>query len=230
MAKIEFNLSGKPRYIDKSAYVRVLGITPLGKLISQCHGAMISAGTELEKLIYERCNKINDLTQFIDEGLSRIHPHKVFVASKSQVKKCKLFDSKLEPDFVIFKNDNCFIVEVKDGEAFDTEKSPAIHDNLTIFMHDVSTASAFKFCIRFCSWNAETREQIHIGTKGIFPLDQIWTGREFCEFLNIDYKEICRIRTNDQQANLEYFVDSLLDIPNTRNMIIKRLKNRGYKF
>ena len=221
MARIEDRQAGNP----KGGYTRLLGVTDLGALISQVHATSISSGTELEKLIYERCQQIDDLTQFINQDLSRKSPHQVFVASKAQVKACPLFSTQLEPDFVAFQYDTCYVIEVKDGDTFDTEKSAAIRDNLTKFTTEVAQASAFKFGFYLCGFNAETKEQIHHGTKRIFPLNQILTGRELCTLLNIDFEEIRMLRTKDQQPNLEYFINKLLEIPVIRNMIIEKLKN-----
>ena len=223
MAKIEDRQAGNP----KGAYARVLGVADLGALISQVHATSISDGTELERLIYERCQKIDDLTQFINQELSRQHPDRLFVANKAQVKACPMFATQLEPDFVAFKYDTCYVIEVKDGDTFDTEKSPAIHDNLTKFMTEVSKASAFRFEFYLCGFNAETKEQIHHGTKRVFPLHQILTGRELCELFNIDFEEIRLVRTQDQLPNLEYFINRLLAIPAVRHMIIEKLKKLG---
>lgn len=48
-----------------SGYVRVFGIPELGNLMSKVQGTVISAGTELEKLIMARCKGIPDFDPFV---------------------------------------------------------------------------------------------------------------------------------------------------------------------
>ncbi len=50
-------------------------------------------------------------------------------------------------------------------------------------------------------------------------MDQCITGRQLCGLLKINYDEIIRIRTNDRQDNLAYFIESLPSIPNIYHMI-----------
>ena len=51
------------------------------------------------------------------------------------------------------------------------------------------------------------------------------TGKDLCLLLGIDYDEIVKIRTSDQQKNLVYFISSLLNIDTIKHMITKRLRN-----
>ena len=53
MARIE-NAKGRRENQAPSGYTRLFGIKELGQLMSRIQGTVISSGTELEKLIYER--------------------------------------------------------------------------------------------------------------------------------------------------------------------------------
>lgn len=227
MALIE-NAKGRRENQAPSGYIRLFGIKDLGNLMSRVQGAVISSGTELEKLIYERATKIEDLDEFITKTL---HQKKagIWVASKKQIKDSKIINSKYEPDFVAFDliARKCYVIEVKDGDSFDTKKSASEHTTLHNFTNDISQALAFSFQIYICSFNANTRQEVYDGLKHKFSMDEVLTGKELCILFKIDYNEIVKIRTNDQQGNLTYFVKQLLAIPSVKTMISKRIS--GFK-
>jgi len=68
-----------------------------------------------------------------------------------------------------------------------------------------------------CSFNAPSKEAIYHGLKHKFPLDELMTGKELCDLLGIDYDEILDIRKQDQEDNIDYFVESLKNIPEILN-------------
>lgn len=221
------NAKGRRINQSPSGYTRIFGIEQLGNLMSKVQGTVISAGTELEKLIMERCKGIPDLDAFVaDLNLKEVG---VFVATKAQIKKSKSINSKYEPDFLAFDfvKRKCYVIEVKDGDQFDTKKAAAERNALHNFTNDVSPSIPFSFEIYICSFNAKTKDEIFHGLKGKFSRDEILTGQELCTLFGIDYDEIVKTRTNDQQSNLEYFINQLLDIPETKTMISKRLS--GFK-
>lgn len=76
-------------------------------------------------------------------------------------------------------------------------------------------------------YNALTKEEIYNGLKKKFSMDEIMTGQELCLLFGIDYSEIIKIRTSDQQSNLEYFINQVLGIEAIKAMISKRLS--GFK-
>ena len=219
------NAKGRREGQSPSGYTRVFGIVELGNLMSRVQGTVISAGNELETLIWERCTQIKDLDEFI---VKTLHEEKegIWVASKAQVKKSKIINSKYEPDFLAFDliKRVCYVIEVKDGDQLDTKKSAGEHVTLKNFTNDVSQALSFSFRIYICSFNANTKDEIFHGLKKKFSLDEILTGKELCVLFKIDYNEIVTIRTGDQTNNLEYFVTELLRIPDVKNIIDTKLK------
>ncbi len=225
MALIE-KAKGRRANQSPSGYTRIFGIQELGQLMSRVQGAVISAGTELEKLILERVNKIEDLDLFLAKTLQEPGEDKIWVASKKQVKKSKSINSQYEPDFLAFNTlkRECYIIEVKDGDTFDTKKSSGEHTTLKNFTNDIAEHLAFSTRIYLCSFNTKTKNEIFFGLKQKFSRDELLTGRELCDLLGIDYDEIVKIRTSDQQSNLDYFIRELLKIGNIKNMIVKRLK------
>jgi len=220
------NAKGRRENQSPSGYNRLFGIPELGQLMSRIQGTVISSGTELEKMIYERATKIDDFDQFVVSGLNTPKAG-IWVASKQQVKKSKVIHSVYEPDFLAFDliKKECYVIEVKDGDTFDTKKSNSEYVTLHNFTNDISKALAFSFQIFICCFNAKTKEEIHTGLKGKFSLKEILTGQELCVLFKIDHTEIVQVRRNDQPANLDYFINELLKIPNIRNMVVKRLKS-----
>lgn len=224
MALIQ-NAKGRRTGQTPSGYTRVFGIEDLGNLMSKVQGTTISAGTELEKLIYARCKKIPDLDIFVANLSAKTEG--IFVATKVQVKKSKSINSTYEPDFLAFDliKRKCYVIEVKDGEQFDTKKSAGEHTTLKNFMNDVSQALSFSFEMYICGFNANTKKEIYDGLKHKFAMTEILTGRELCVLFQIDYNEIVKIRTADQQSNLDYFIEEMLKIQDIRIIIKKRLEN-----
>src|SRR3989344_5515061 len=178
MARIE-NAKGRRENQTPSGYIRVFGIKELGNLMSRVQGAVISAGTELEKLILERATQIENLDEFLTKTL---HQKKagIWVASKKQVKESKVINSSYEPDFLAFDliARKCYVIEVKDGDQFDTKKSASEHKTLHDFTNQVSWALSFSFQIYICSFNANTREEVYNGLKRKFSMDEVLTGKE----------------------------------------------------
>ncbi len=207
-----------------SGYTRLFGISELGNLLSKTHGAGISAGTELETLIWERCNQIKNLDKFLAKTLHQKRKG-IWIAHKKQVKESKIINSQYEPDFLAFDliNKICYVIEVKDGDQFDTKKAAGEHITLKNFTNDVSQALAFSFRIYICSFNAKTKKEIYNGLKRKFSMDEVLTGQELCALFQVNYNEILKVRTNDQQNNLAYFINEILKIPLIQKMIKKRL-------
>ena len=73
----------KPGRTD-GGYTRLFGDAQLGSLISRVHGALISAGTELEKLVIKRANIIENVDEFLQQD---IYPEGAFVGTKARIKR-----------------------------------------------------------------------------------------------------------------------------------------------
>lgn len=225
MALIE-KAKGRREEQSPSGYTRLFGIPALGQLMSRIQGAVISSGNELEKLIWERVNQIDDLDNFLETTLQD-GENKIFVATKNQIKKSQKINSQYEPDFLGFNphQRKLYIIEVKDGDQFDTKKSAGEHSTLHNFRNDISSELPYSTEIYMCCFNARTKDEIYLGLKGKFSKEELLTGIELCFLFGIDYDEIVKIRTADQQANLEYFLTEILKIPTIKNMIVGFLKN-----
>lgn len=216
MAKIR-DAKGRRENQSPSGYSRLFGNIALGNLLSKVQAAVISSGNELERLILERCQKISDFDNFVTD-LDNRSPG-IFVATKKQIKKSKKVETRFEPDLLAFDlvHRICYVIEVKDGDQFDTKKSEGERNTLHSFRSDVASVLPFSFKIYMCSFNAPSKEAIYHGLKHKFPLDELMTGKELCDLLGIDYDEILDIRKQDQEDNIDYFVESLKNIPEILN-------------
>jgi hypothetical protein len=211
-------------------YTRLFGDSQLGGLISRVQSAVISSGNELEKLIIERAPVIGEVDRFLQQD---IYPEGVFVATKGAIKKCKTVDTvSAEPDFVVFERragrQHCYVIELKDGDVFDTKKAAGERESLHRFVNVIAPMVRFTITVHFCSFNQDDRQAIVDGFKRKITLREAMTGREFCNLLGIDYNEIVRLRQENQSVNFRDFIGSLLAIKSTREEIERQLADESY--
>ena len=221
MARLENSLGRKG-----GGYERLFGNEELGHLISRVQGAVISSGTELERIIIREVNPIENLDAFLEQ---EIMPEGVFLAVKQQLKKSRTFDfSGSEPDFVVFRRrDNkqmCHIVELKDGDNFDTKKATAEHRSVHEFISQNAQHINYRMAAHICCFNQLCKEEIVQGFKNRISIDEALTGPEFCELLEINYKKIVEERKADQQPNIEFFVRELSTIESVRDLFLQYLE------
>ncbi|MDR0984216.1 MAG: hypothetical protein LBL93_04310 [Ruminococcus sp.] len=218
MSKIK---NAKPKS-NSGGYERVFGNKELGSLITKVQSTVISNGTELERIIQNQAkNVINNIDDLIEMDFKEDN---VYLISKKSIKKSKNFKSiTQEPDFLILlikgRKHHCHIIELKDGDMFDTKKSKAERDNLVTFKNLISSKLPFTTSIHICCFNQTDKETIAVGFKNVFSYEEILTGKEFCDLLEIDYEEIIKMRKQDEKENLEYFVEELLKIPEVEKLI-----------
>ena len=223
MARVQ---GAKGRSDGNSGYVRLLGDAQLGQLISRLHATVITAGRELEKIIQSSVTRIDDLDQFLE---AEIMPDGVFLAHKSDLKRSQVLQfARAEPDFVIFKRRNneqrCHVIELKDGDAFDTKKSAGERDSMHSFVEKNAQHIQFRVSVHVVAFNQDSRQVIYDGFKRMIPPSECMTGREFCGLLEIDYDEIVERRQQDADENFEYFMTELLSIERVREDIRRRLR------
>lgn len=225
----------KGRTDQKSGYGRVFNDNKLGALISRVQATVISNGTELERMLLARCNTIADLDQFLQKCENGTQPGGVYVCPKKALKKSTIIqnlkadnEKVIEPDLLIFevspKQMLCNVVELKDGDTFDTKKVIGEKEHLEHFSKDFGSQISFKTQYFMCGFNQDDKEELNIGLKGAFKLKELLTGRELCSMLKINYDEIVNLRKADGEDNLYHFVSELLDIPKVRAEIEKQLK------
>ena len=225
MALIE-NAKGR----GDGGYTRLFGNDKLGLLLSKAQATVISSGTELEKEIIARSRQIGDVDGFLTSCSER--EDGVYLASKKAVKHSSIATDQ-EPDLLIFKIGNkkrhCYIIELKDGDAFDTKKSQGEKNSLIAFQNHISRKLPFTTSIHICCFNSTSRQDVVKGFKHKITEEEAMIGSELCELLEISYQDILHKRQIDQQTNRKYFLREMLAIPEVSEMVEKSaLKTVGH--
>lgn len=224
MSKI---INAKWRRDDNSGYVRVIWSQKLWKLISRVQSTVISNGTELERMICERSNLIENIDVFIKNATIWNVKNWVFLCLKKIFKKSEKyahFVKWIEPDIIIFivEDDRiCKIIELKEGDNFDTKKAQKEKESLEKFATIFGSKIPFATEYYICSFNQEDKDLIYKWFKEKFSYEHILTWRELCEILKIDYDEIIYLRQIDRKENFEYFISELVNIPEVKMEIWK---------
>jgi hypothetical protein len=224
MALIE-NSKGRK---EGGGYERLFGNNAIGHLLSRVQATVISSGTELEKLVTDLSEQILDVDSFLS---SQQLPAGTYLISKRAIKGSSLKTDK-EPDIIVFKIDNqrqhCYIIELKDGDTFDTKKAAGERQLLEMFENHLSKRIRFTTSIHICSFNQLDKEKIVSGFKRKITKEMAMTGKELCELLGLDYQAIIDSRVHQQIRNLDYFIDGLLKIDVVRETIIQKLRNPSF--
>lgn len=211
-----------------SGYTRVLGNEELGKLISKVQSTVISNGTELERIIVSKSKEIKNLEEFIDNVTYENQEDGVYLCQKKILKKSTKYNiAGIEPDLLIFIVERCRIckvIELKDGDNFDTKKSQGEKEHLEQFATTFGAKIPFVTQYYICSFNQLDKKHIKEGFKNKFELEHIMTGKELCDLLNINYNDIIEKRKIDMEDNINYFIDELIKITEVKDMIVKKLK------
>lgn len=218
-------------------YKRLFNNDKLGTLFSKCHSACITNGNQLEKLIFkDNIESFGGLDKFIEEINN--NPNKfsnnVFVATKKSIKKSQYKITYLDstgrrredqPDGLIFviANKTCSIIELKDGDNFDTKKSAGEFLMLQTAKNILGPKIPFKTEFYICSFNNNDKNSIKKGFKNQFDISNIMTGKELCQILNLNYEDIINQRNNDADDNIDYFIDELLKIDEIKSKIISKI-------
>lgn len=219
----------KGRKDGNSGYIRTLGNIRLGELISKIQATVISNGTELERLIVSKSICIKNIDTFIEEATQGLVDNGVYLCTKKIFKKSEKYANALkgiEPDLLLFIVEYrriCKVIELKDGDSFDTKKSLGEKEHLEEFSIKFGAKIPFVTEYYICSFNQTDKEQIKTGFKNVFNIDNIMTGKELCELLKIDYNSIVDYRKKDVEENFEYFLDELVKIPEILEGIKKRI-------
>ena len=119
------------------------------------------------------------------------------------------------------------IIELKEGDTFDTKKSSGELASMTKFADWISQQTGYKAVYYFCSFNQDDKEAIVRGAKGRFDIEHAMTGRELCAILGINYDALREKRQSEQSVNLTYFVTELLKISEIRHMVQELLTKAG---
>lgn len=216
--------NAKPKS-SSGSYERLFDNTTLSALAGKIQSAVISSGSELEARIAASVQNILDLDAFLEQ---EIMPEGVLLARKRQIKRSETLDfSGSEPDFMVFKRrggvQTCHIVELKDGHVFDTKKASAERQAMHELIERNAQHIPYRFLAHFCAFNQDDRQAIWDGFKRRIALEEVMTGREFCDLLEIDYDSIVEERRADGSDNVEFFLSELVKIESIRQRLQRLL-------
>ena len=222
MAKIR---NSKPKQ-SGGGYERLVGDKDMASIFTKAQSTVITNGTELEKIISERSNTITDLDAFIDKCDDGTITDGAYLCTKKIVKASSYKLAGHEPDFLAFtinKAKNlCYVVELKDGDSFDTKKSQAEKEMLEIFVNHLAPKIPFRTKSYICCFNQSDKDKIVAGFKNVFTKNEVMTGKEFCDILGIDYDAIVKTRRDDTTDNFRYVVEKMFEIKKVRSQFSQK--------
>lgn len=221
MAKIR---NSNPKQ-QSGGYERLVGDKDMAAIFTKAHSTVISNGTELEKIIRTKSNVICNLDAFINECDAGTIINGSYLCTKKIIKKSSYWLAKHEPDFIVFTvnsaNNLCYVVELKDGDAFDTKKSVAEKEMLRLFVNHLAPKIPFRTKFYICCFNQLDKEKIVTGFKNVFMMNEVMTGKEFCDILGIDYGAIVKMRRDDAVDNFKYVVEKMFEIKKVRSQFVE---------
>lgn len=214
---------------SSGGYNRVFDNSEIGRLMAKVQSTVISNGNELEKIILSKTQNVTNLDTYIDNYNNGGIGNGVYVCTKRILKKSSYKLDGNEPDFLIFvikdHERQCKIVELKDGDAFDTKKALGEQEHLETFNQHIGSRIPFVSDYYICSFNQTSKDEIVRGFKNAFEISHVMTGEELCNILNISYNEIIEERKNDAQANIEYFYNQFMSIPAIKELFEEENNN-----
>ena len=216
---------------SSGGYERLVGDDKMAAIFMKAQSTVISNGTELENIITKMAHVIVDLDDYMDSCDRNDVNAGVYLCTKKVLKKSKKYNlPHHEPDFLIFTvgeyKKQCYVVELKDGDSFDTKKSSSEKEMLQMFTNHLAPKIPFRMSYYICSFNQNDKEKIVIGFKSIFNLNEVMTGREFCQILNIDYDEIVRMRRCDTEDNFKYVIEQMAEIKDMMDYFKSLIRQR----
>ena len=212
-------------------YDKVISNKELANLVTRVQSTTISLGTDLEKKVVEASNRTgSDMNSFVDAFMEgNIVPGK-YLFTKTEAKKSKYSLNKKEPDFVVFDIESiakrkCYIIEMKAGDNFDTKKSLQEYNQLKEYTEyfGIRVGCITKFMI--CCFNQTSKENIIKGLKNTFKEDEVLTGKEFCDLLEIDYQQILINIEKDAIENTEWLINKITEIESVQKEMKKKFNS-----
>ncbi|WP_173437369.1 hypothetical protein [Sharpea azabuensis] len=127
------------------------------------------------KKINDRSNTIENLDEFLEACDNGLINDGSYLCNKKTVKGSSYRLNRHEPDFIAFVVSEakklCYVVELKDGDNFDTKKSAAERKMLEIFVNHVAPKIQFATKFYICCFNQPDKEKVVIGFKKVFSED-----------------------------------------------------------
>jgi len=192
-----------------SAYLRVTDNPFLAEILQKSHSTMIRNGNELEDLIAENSN-LNvsknisissfDPSDYEDQTLI----HKFKIENQTSIKNTHV-------DFLLInpKNKSMILIEMKDGDNFDTKKATGEIDKLeNCQRHFNKTYSEWETKASIVLWNNEDITQASF--KDFRAKNYIINGRTIQNTLGVKWDNIELKRKQDRFFNTKWLIRNIL--------------------
>jgi len=224
LAKIS---ESKGRGDANSGYVRVVGSAALGQLLSRIQATVVRNGNELERILKQQCPyysveaKLGDVHNPLDASKQV----QVFFSYKHE----RVGETSIVGDVTVVDHVQqiVHIVELKDGDTFDTKKASGELASITALADALAKKLNYTAKAHFCAFNQDNKEAIVAGAKGRFGLETAMTGAELCALIGVDYGSIRQMRKRDETENFDFLMEQLLAIPEVKRKIEELLGERN---
>lgn len=225
----------------------------IGKAISKVQSNIISNGTGLEKLIFASIkNTLNNVYEIktlsdynklmneidsthINDDIFGIN-NRVYLIYKNIFKDIKHGDKKIQPDLlsIIVKDGKItfYVFEEKMGDNFDTKKSNAEKEHLTIFVEQLKVRTGINIVYKILPFfSDESKNNLSkYGFKKAFSENEIITRNELSELFEIDFNDLVEIYDTVQDINETMFIDDICEDRNIHRKIAKNHNFQNYIF
>ena len=121
--------------------------------------------------------------------------------------------------------DDCDKGVISDGRYLCTKKQVKT-SAYRLKGHEPAPKIPFRTKYYICCFNQMDKNKIVTGFKGVFTTDEVMTGKEFCDILEIDYNAIMDLRKTDTADNFRYVVEKMTEIKAIKDRISE--KNRQH--
>ena len=220
----------KEKHKTSGSYGRLFDDEKIGLVMSDVQSTAIRNGNELEKLIERYSNPLtnSDTCNLINEIKSGTIQNGTYLLSKDSYRGTAIAIPNHEPDYIVVRandtNIKIVVVEMKDGDDFDTKKSNAELETLTACKDFIENNFEISTDYALCCFNQKSRLNIVRGLKNRFDEAHVMTGNEFCELVDIEYETIINERKSDAADNVMELARRLTDCGN----FVAALEALGY--
>lgn len=220
----------KKKHKTSGSYGRLFDDEKIGLVMSDVQSTAIRNGNELEKLIERYSNPLtnSDTCNLINEIKSGTIQNGTYLLSKDSYRGTAIAIPNHELDYIVVRandtNIEIVVVEMKDGDDFDTKKSNAELETLTACKDFIENNFEISTDYALCCFNQKSRQNIVRGLKHRFDEAHVMTGNEFCELVDIEYEAIINERKSDATDNIMELARRLADCDN----FVTALEALGY--
>ena len=230
-----------------SGVINMLYGDTIGREISKAHSIIISNGTVLEKLVSEyiknnvECdvveistildyNKEMDMFNSIRNNDDTFDiSDRIYLIDKKIFKDIKHNNKGIEPDLLalIVKDGvtTFYVIEEKTGDNFDTKKSSAEKEHLTIFSKQLKKLNYVPgmgikyYIVPFFSEKSKDKLSKY-GFKNVFSEDELLTRDELSELFGIDFNDLIDPYEEFRDINIRAFLNNLCEDPYIREILL----------